>query len=190
MPSLTSPLMHVVRKEEKEARLKEFVARNIGAAPCTISVIARAFDSPVINALVALADSLSSAGYTVQALIIQRDLAPAPTGLSALARLECRSGADIRFLDAHEQMLIGADTAWIGDCMRREPAKRDAFESYCDHNADTAASVRRAFERLWKSGFPMMLTPAGDAAPASDMIDPALTSAADQGDGVIVSTRH
>ena len=56
---------------------------------------------------------------------------------------------DARMLEAHEQLVLGPATVWIGDCMRRDPSKRDAFETYCDLNVPTARSARRSFERMW-----------------------------------------
>jgi hypothetical protein len=31
-----------------------------------------------------------------------------------------------RLVEAHEQLVLGPETCWIGDCMQRDPAKCDA----------------------------------------------------------------
>jgi hypothetical protein len=192
--------MHVVRKEEKEARLKDFVSRHLSGAagapraPHVMSVIARGFDSPVVLALSAVSADLAAAGCHVRLMIVQRDgVAPSAAVLQSMAHYECRLGCDTRLLDAHEQLLIGDRTAWIGDCMRREPAKRDAYECYSADCQQTATFVQRAFDRIWTAGLAVQLTAhAGADVCAKDagLIDPALAALAGQTDTSVVSTRH
>ncbi len=198
MPSLTSPHMHVVRKEEKEARLKDFISRHLSgaagsaAAPSSMTVMARGFDSPVILAMSALAAEVSASGCHLRVLVVQSEGAAPPANLHAMGDVECRIGCDPRLLDAHEQLLLSDCTAWIGDCMRREPAKRDAYECYSSNCTQTATFVQRAFERLWTTGVPVQLTKHPDAAALKDggLIDPALAAQAEQTDTSVVSTRH
>jgi hypothetical protein len=40
--------------------------------------------------------------------------------------------------------------------MRREPAKCDAYETYIDDCAETAASAITSFERLWQTSEPLL----------------------------------
>ena len=65
--------------------------------------------------------------------------------LAALAPAEIRWAKNPRMLDAHEQLVIGPNSTWMGDCMRRDPTKRDAFQSF---NVDCPeAAGRRLFGR-------------------------------------------
>ncbi len=66
-----------------------------------------------------------------------------------LAGVCVRQSCDVRLLDGHEQLAIGDRSAWIGDCMRREPLKRDAYESIAGTAPETAALAHRSFDRVW-----------------------------------------
>ncbi len=39
----------------------------------------------------------------------------------------CRVANDRRLFDAHEQLVLSAKDTWTGDCMRRDPTKRDSL---------------------------------------------------------------
>ena len=62
--------------------------------------------------------------------------------------------SDARLYEAHEQLVLDGKTCWIGDCMRREPAKRDAYENYSNSDELTARAATVAFARLWQVGTP------------------------------------
>lgn len=200
MRPFSSPRMQVVRKEEKEARLNAFltvqlavfVAANSGSR--SLSVIARGCDSPVLKALAAQARALADAGLQIRAVVVQTDAATACPDVAAfLAGVSCRFGCDSRLLDAHEQLVIGDQIAWIGDCMRREPMKRDAYECYSADCIETAAYAHRSFERVWNfaragTAETGATTPAAPAAPAA--VDLAMVAMADGETPPVVSTRH
>ena len=59
--------------------------------------------------------------------------------------------ADIRprLIEAHEQLVLGPETCWIGDCMRRDPAKCDAFENFIEDCGEASGCAIVSFERLW-----------------------------------------
>jgi hypothetical protein len=155
-----SPAVHVVKKEEKEARLRDFVQRRIagrGALP-TLGVVARSFDSPAIKALAAEAGSRN---VVIDAIVLKyadTDVDSAAAFATPLAgRVRCRLASDPRLLDAHEQIILDDTAIWIGDCMRRDPEKRDAFECYSEDAAEAVAWARACFARLWRAAEPLSL---------------------------------
>jgi hypothetical protein len=193
------PRMDVVRREDKETRLKAFILNKL-ASPATAQadrswcVIARSMESPVILVLSALSAELQSAGVTIKLLFTQTPPAASGSAIDPVACLaeEVRYTRDIRLLDAHEQLRLDATTCWIGDCMRREPAKRDAYECYANDCADTSNWSAKAFERLWAFGQPVFVTVAAPAleeraTPAADEFP---MPAAEVPATVVASTRH
>ncbi len=85
---------------------------------------------------------------------------------------ECRLARDPRLLAAHEQLSLSPTCTWVGDCMRREPGKRDALERYAANCAQTGAHASRSFESLWRATAPLYAMPPITAALAQmpDMI--------------------
>lgn len=158
------PPISVIKKEDKESRLTAFISDHLftaGTDGCEISpcqeilLVARSGESPVVRALAATLGGPDRPAPHIRAILtMPRDAAqePLPAALSVLA--EARFVTDPRILDAHEQLWLGPRTAWIGDCMRREPAKRDAYECYAQDCAATAQSTAVAFERLWAMAKP------------------------------------
>jgi hypothetical protein len=150
---------------EKVAALSEFIAHEMDsrsargmstADPCYL-VIARSPDSPVAQALRAHAANLTAAGIRVRAIFSEIE-----AGRAATATLsppfsppsECRLTRDPRLLEAHEQLVLAPDCAWIGDSMRREPSRRDSYERFALNCAQTAANAACSFERLWRFATP------------------------------------
>ena len=148
--------IRVVKKEDKEENLRAFVEQRLAilaahnaeapTAGLTISLIARSLESPAVRALAHLAEPLERAGIHLAAIIVDPPQ-PAEADRAALFKT-LRVVKDPRFLEAHEQLVIDGTTAWIGDCMRREPSKRDAYERFATDCADTAAWAQRAYDRL------------------------------------------
>jgi hypothetical protein len=157
-------------RTDKEARLKDFIAEGLvrrsdvldGTDP--VMIVMRNAESPVARALcVALSENPSEAiGVKVILGEILHD-EPATMALLDMAGAEFRVLNDARFGAAHEQLVVGAAHVWIGDCLRRDPTKRDAFELY--HRADPAIRVFAAasFGKLWAAAKPMK--PTGTVAP-------------------------
>ena len=199
MRPLNSPRMHVVRKEEKEARLSNFLTAGLdrlaaaGGQQPMISVVARSWDSPVIRALGAQADVLAKQGILVRTLVVIEDRT-LPEDMSKLAgALKCRACSDPRLQDAHEQLVIGEDVSWIGDCMRRDPQKRDAYECYSEGCAEAAAAAMRSFERLWKLSRSAKTNPSAAAVNgprSAAVIEVALAALTDGEPAPAASTRH
>ena len=69
---------------------------------------------------------------------------------------EVRWAKHPRLIEAHEQLVLGPETCWIGDCMRRDPAKCDAYESYVEGCGEAAGCAAVSFERLWLACQPMV----------------------------------
>lgn len=198
MPNFTPPRMHVVRKEEKEGRLKAFVGEHLAVvaeAPSTgedLTVIARSFESPVVRALAAYRNEMKAAGIRIRAIVVLAE-GPDEAVTELLGASTTRQGCDPRLLDAHEQLAFGGRVAWIGDCMRREPAKRDAYEIYSPDCAETAALARRSFERVWAfagAGKAISGAAALPALPSAEPVEVALAALSEGESSPTVSSRH
>jgi hypothetical protein len=159
--------MSVTRRAEKEQRLYEFVGAYLAEADRAhrltgndILMIARSVESPVVRAVASLASDIAAGGFCVRMIIAQADPQSPPRGwvLSPDADIDCevRWARRPRLIEAHEQLVLGPETCWIGDSMRREPAKCDAYESYVDACSATAAAAAVSFERLWAASEPLL----------------------------------
>ena len=202
----------VVKCEDKKEALREFIVQHLASNVSTagagrdqrILLVARSMTSPAAQSLVALGARLAAAGVVVKALFIVNERDPAVRDWAAssadmpFAR-EVRVARNNRLLDAHEQMVLDASTAWIGDSMRRDPAKRDAYERFSRDCAETARLAALSFHRLWAGAEPLAgVVPSTTlAAPKSAGSDHAVATAdmaaaapADQSDAPTVSTRH
>lgn len=202
MRSTASPRMNVVRKEDKERQLIEFISKDIsvlkslpsGTRPVRYRLIALSHESPVAKALAALAGELAEAGIVIEAVFARADTAAAIDGLETLEGFSTfRHAADNRLFDAHEQLVLGPATVWVGDCMRRDPAKRDAYEFYGEDCAEAATWALRSFNRMWSVAQPVVcLAPASLEANGlvEELAGSALAGLAEAGQPVIVATRH
>ncbi len=162
------PQINVVRKEDKEAKLRDFILRDLAerrggavhAGPQTYLMIARSLESPVTRALLASCTEAAAFGIRFRVLFLLDDAVAHGLDSSIdqhLSRIDARIAVDTRLLDAHELLVLGPGTAWIGDCMRRDPAKRDAYEFYSTDAPEAARSAARSFERLWQVSSPLIL---------------------------------
>ncbi|MCH9765059.1 MAG: hypothetical protein K0U34_03575 [Alphaproteobacteria bacterium] len=170
MDANATSAMHVIKKEDKQSVLRAFISqdlearRKIGSASVENNdyyVVARSPLSPVARALAELADEMAALGITVHAVFST----PADCATRASTAKDQGSEAsvnrqihDTRLLDAHEMLLLGSGAAWVGDCMRRDPATSDAFERYSANCPFTAASVRSSFEQFWNGARPLTLS--------------------------------
>lgn len=175
-----SPLrVSVVRREEKEGRLKEFIVQHLAApngdddihGSRRFLMVARSVESPVAKATAALSSDIAASGYAVRLILAQvdQDTFPQgwnPTGGAIAFDHEIRWAKNPRLIEAHEQLVLGPQTCWIGDCMRREPSKCDAYESYVEGCGEAAGCATVSFERLWSASEPLL---SHTAAPRGDM---------------------
>lgn len=152
--------LYATSKEEKEGRLKEFIARDLEArraegASTETSVyrlIALSPESPVAQAFGSLASEIAAQGIAIEVVFLRK--VSAADADRAIPGATCRTANDRRLVDAHEQLLLGTTSVWTGDCMRREPTRRDSYERYnvnCGKTADWALS---SFERIWAKAKP------------------------------------
>jgi len=199
----------VVKKNEKEVKVGAFVdgfldslealeadaetghARNV----IEISVIARSLESPVIGALSKRQSRLHRCGLHIRLVISGIDIElmdPATAGpLLTFANGGVRVAADPRLFDAHEQMTLGDTRMWAGDCLRREPQKRDAFERYATGARGDTAMAAAAFEQIWARSAKMSLADAESATPKIGISGVTNTTNAGLGsEGILASTRH
>lgn len=130
-------------------------ARAGDGASSVLSVVARSAQSPVCQALAQVGGVVASEGLRVRLIVsaLPDELATASwvNGNSDLAfAREIRWARHPRLIEAHEQLVAGPHAAWLGDCMRRDPAKRDALEQFKPDCRETAAFAATSFERLWR----------------------------------------
>ncbi len=147
--------MHAISKEEKEQRLKEFIGRDLEArkngaiveATATYRVVALSIDSPVVRVLGAIAADIAAQGIAIEAIFLCK--VSASDAERTIPGVTCRIANDRRLFDAHEQLILNSKDAWTGDCMRRDPTRRDAYECYNINCKKTAAWAANSFERIW-----------------------------------------
>jgi hypothetical protein len=151
----TSAGMVVVKKEDKELKLRQLLIEGLAAvAPvqgtqskAVVRVVAQSMASPVVKVLVALQTELAAAGVDTLMILAKAEAAPR---LKIGQTTAYRHLADVRCHDAHESLVLGTATAWIGDCMRRDPATRDSFELHARDTIETARGVSLSFDRMWR----------------------------------------
>ena len=162
----TASRMQVVRKQEKEPRITDFIRTELSCIQATEAsgsvvdcvVVARTIDSPVMRALAAHSAELKARAISVRTILSSLDVPAEGAGPGAadwMSSCQSRWTRNPRLVDAHEFLVLGPRATWIGDCMRRDPTKRDAFEGYNPENPTTAEQARRSFERLWKLSEPV-----------------------------------
>lgn len=144
-------------KEEREANIRSFIETALAGEPDgradAILVLALSPESPVAKALLSISNQL--ADRRLGAAIVFAGGATAAKdetwSLSFSARFlhEIRLTTHPRVLDAHEQIIVGSQALWYGDCMRRDPWKRDAFASFLPGSPDATRTARATFSRLW-----------------------------------------
>jgi hypothetical protein len=148
--------MVVVKKEEKELRLRQLILdglsalalndRAANAAPITLRLVTISQTTPVSRAVIALKDELAQANVVARVIVTKPEHAGLRIGLACTFR----HLVDVRCHDAHELLVLGDKATWIGDCMRRDPSVRDSYELHAGSCADAARLVTVSFEKLWQ----------------------------------------
>jgi len=164
MPTTDISRMQVVRREEKEQRLKDCIEQELqlaapvaGASATRCMLLARSANSPVVRALAAFSAELSVRRVAVRIVFGAQEAGEAEpeAHISALlGNCEVRRISDPRLSDAHESLVLGAEATWIGDSMRRDPTKRDANEAYCAASPALTERTARSFARMWDLAAP------------------------------------
>jgi hypothetical protein len=147
-------------QQEREHQIARFIRQYLDMAahdgPQAVLLVARSGESPVARALKDAAVEIASRGIGVRMIVASaervQDLWPTTAGCQGR---EIRIASNPRLLDAHEQLVLGQRATWFGDSLRRDPLKRDAFESYTADDAAAAGRARSAFERLWQVTEPL-----------------------------------
>jgi hypothetical protein len=154
--------MIVVKKEEKEAKVRLLLidalaqrARSTAVDAPVLRVLAQSANSPVARAVAALRADLARAGATVEIVLAKPDQTQ-PVALD-LTAASYRHLADVRFHDAHELLVLGTTTCWVGDCMRRDPSTRDSFELHGVDNVETARWALMCFAQIWGRAIPFVI---------------------------------
>ena len=176
--------MSVIKRGEKEQKLGAFVGNHFArraesdpAAPHEILVVARSIESPVAKALAGHAAQIAAGRRPVRMILARADRNSTSVGwsLGDVSQVECeiRWASNPRLLEAHEQLVLAADICWIGDAMRRDPAKCDAYETFVEGNIEVASATRISFERLWAVSqrlLPSVLVPPPATEAASQIL--------------------
>lgn len=152
--------MQVVKREEKETRMVQFILGEIAEGRVSLSgdwcIIALSMDSPVIKALRRVVHDLGSASdLRIQVVLTRPGKHVVNDCFASIDSLAIRTSQNSRLLDAHEQLVLGDASSWTGDCMRRDPRERDAFETFGNNNAELADWAMKSFERLWSGAQPL-----------------------------------
>lgn len=154
----TPPFRPFETQEERESTIEAFIrdALDAGAAgrEDTIALLARSPTSPVVTALLALSDELAERRFGAAIVLAGGATATEDEtwSLSFSARFihEIRLTSNPRVLDGHEQLIVGDRSVWYGDCMRRDPLKRDAFTAFHPDDPAIARTCRFTFRELWR----------------------------------------
>jgi hypothetical protein len=166
----------VTRQDQKEHKLQHFIAEHLpripqapaGSPPRQLQIVARSADSPVIRAVAGLAQQVIDGAFAVRIILAQVDRETFPEGWVHAGHPiafehEIRWARRPRLIEAHEQLVLGPQTCWIGDCMRRDPAKCDAYESFIEDCGEAAGCASVSFERLWVASEPLFAYPRAGA---------------------------
>lgn len=178
------PMPSVVKREDKIDTLCTFLRAfwlmpRADDQPREISVVARSAESPVARAVVASGMELVARNIVVKAIFTHLEPEKTSMGWSvagpeiAFAR-ELRWARNPRLADAHEQLVLDDVTCWVGDCMRRDPSRRDAFEHFVNGDARTSATMALSFKRLWGVSEPLIIRSLNAAVEMSSASDTTL----------------
>lgn len=123
-----------------------------------LSIIARSPASPVAVAVRASASRFAQKAIGVRAIFAElgtdgalADFCGATVGVgnATAARKSIRWARNVCLRDAHEQLILGTNMCWSGDCMRREPGKRNALDLYEREAPQVVRFGMLAFEAIW-----------------------------------------
>jgi hypothetical protein len=159
-PTVVSPLDS--KMQSLAAFIESHLPQSRNDAVNELTLLARSYESPIAQAVVQHAGVIAERGIKVRALFAiataQGD-AGAWTSLDAGLEFEreVRWSRNPRYFDAHEQIVLSTASCWIGDCMRRDPAKRDALDLPKPNCPEAALFASRSFDHLWRRGQPLSL---------------------------------
>ena len=124
-----------------------------------VSIIACSPHSPVAQATLRQSEMLKQHGITVRAIFADlgsdgalAEFGAAVAGLAAAAdaRDLVRWARHSCLKEAHEQLILGTDMCWAGDCMRRPPGKCNSLDLF-EHEAPQVVRLAgHAFDAIWE----------------------------------------
>ncbi len=197
MKAKSSPVMEIVKREDKQNKLTDFIfdqlaqldQKGLCGAGHELQLVALSASSPVIGALKAVASSRDTSNICLRIILADMQKTHVFQELSGLPLFTVKWARNYRLLDAHEQLVISDASCWIGDCMRREPGKRDAFECFVDNCQQTSAWAKVSFERLWAISSAVVPPEKSDDTDVDAFFSLPL-QAVDQKTTTVVGTRH
>jgi hypothetical protein len=146
---------------EIELRLHiQMMARSVERAEMgsSLTMVLRSAASDPAKALIGMKGALQRAGLAAKVIVAKLDpedeLRHLFTCLTALAPQApahelIRWARNPRLLEAHEQVIYGADMCWSGDSMRRDADRRNVLTQFDEGSPDRTWFGRLAFARLW-----------------------------------------
>ena len=210
-----SRCQEVVRQEDKEARLDQFLGFYLDRLFADweeqpeqhqITIIARSPASPVARAIMVNAEDIRNGGIHVRVLFAELepsealsewfDLVLNVQDVSTATTIDIRCTNNPALVDAHEQLVLGNEMSWSGDAMRRDPNVRDTIEIFDPCCPPTAKRSTRSFDALWSMGRPIKIDRKRrkqDLAAQQNLASDTIGLDAGNGhlrNGAIASTRH
>ena len=197
MQAKSPPRMQVVKREEKEAKLQSFIVEQFELLAQSggfneqreCLVVALSTASPVVRALSRAGIEGALANVKVRLIVADVSGSDPLNELEGLSSVAVKWANNSRLLEAHEQLVLSDTCSWTGDCMRREPSKRDAFECYAEDCAETASWGRTSFDRLWAASEPLLCSGTSNDSDASGELHFGVQAAKPTSE-TIVGTRH
>ncbi|MEL7544054.1 MAG: hypothetical protein AAGJ70_09785 [Pseudomonadota bacterium] len=163
----------LVKQKEKQERIDQLIGVYLDRSQSDwagrpgqrrIALVTRSAASPVAQALAANFDDLEQAGVAIRVIFSNIDAGDHLTtwydgthraaGGTPLVNA-VRWAANPALVDAHEQLVLGHCLSWYGDSMRRDPATRDALETFNTFCEPSAVQAMRSFENIWRCARPV-----------------------------------
>jgi len=197
MKAKSSPRMQVVKREDKQEKLTSFIISHIDqfnhkrmpGDTHEVQLVALSAVSPVMSALKTAAERIDLSKVHLRLILASIEPTDVIQELAGLPSFSLSWARNARLLDAHEQLVICDTTCWIGDCMRRAPRERDAFECFADDCHETSAWARRSFERLWALSIPLLAV-SDDSDADTELLMTLPAQVADLKAAEVFGTRH
>lgn len=123
-----------------------------------VSIIACSPQSPVARATFLQSETLKRHGVSVRAIFSDlgsdgtlAEFGNAIAGLAAAAdaRDLVRWARHSCLREAHEQLILGTDMCWAGDCMRRPPGKCNSLDIFENEAPQVVRLAGHAFDAIW-----------------------------------------
>jgi hypothetical protein len=152
---------------EIELRLHiQMMARSVERAEMgsPLTMVLRSAASDPAKALIGMKGALQRASLAAKVIIAKlapedelRHLFACLTALAPQAPAHdlIRWARNPRLLEAHEQVIYGADMCWSGDAMRRDADRRNVLTQFDEGSPDRTRFGRLAFARLWAASAPV-----------------------------------